>query len=171
MIVSIFGMTSDSTFRSEEPNKTKPPLQVLPVVEGNSEKIRFRIKHVIWEYIGLNIKLSIRISHHIFLISYRRVGWSLNMYILFGPRWYGYVVEMLKWSLSDRAKKRPLHWGSIVQLIVQMHRRYVTVKEAYYFSFKIFVPPDFFLSFDLSELSDWSEELGEKLKLDQVIHL
>jgi hypothetical protein len=24
-----------------QPNKTKPPLQVLPVVEGNSEKIRF----------------------------------------------------------------------------------------------------------------------------------
>ena len=59
--------------------KTKLPLQVLPVVEGNSEKIRFRIKHVIWEYIGLNIKLSIRISHRIFLISYRRVGWSLTV--------------------------------------------------------------------------------------------
>jgi hypothetical protein len=28
-------------FHPEEPNKTKPPLQVLPVVEGNSEKIRF----------------------------------------------------------------------------------------------------------------------------------
>jgi hypothetical protein len=42
MIISIFGMTSDSTFHSEEPNKTKPPLQVLAVVEGNSEKMRFR---------------------------------------------------------------------------------------------------------------------------------
>jgi hypothetical protein len=52
-----------------QPNKTKPPLQVLPVVEGNSEKIRFK-EHVIWEYIGLNIKLSTCISHHIFLISY-----------------------------------------------------------------------------------------------------
>ena len=49
MIVLIFGMTLDSTFRSEEPNKTKPPLQVLPVVEGNSEKIRFK-DHMIWEY-------------------------------------------------------------------------------------------------------------------------
>jgi superfamily II DNA or RNA helicase len=37
-----------------QPNKTKPPLQVLPVVEGNSEKIRFK-EHMIWEYIGLNI--------------------------------------------------------------------------------------------------------------------
>ena len=29
-----------------QPNKTKPPLQVLAVVEGNGEKTRFRIKHV-----------------------------------------------------------------------------------------------------------------------------
>jgi len=29
-----------------QPNKTKPPLQVLPVVEGNSEKIRFGMEHV-----------------------------------------------------------------------------------------------------------------------------
>ena len=49
MIVLIFRMMSDSTFRLEEPNKTKPPLQVLPVVEGNGEKIRFK-DHVIWEY-------------------------------------------------------------------------------------------------------------------------
>ena len=85
MIVSIFGITSDSTFRSEEPNKTKPPLQVLAVVEGNSEKIRFK-EHVIWEYIGLNIKLSTHISHHIFLISYRRLGWSLVCYKLLWPK-------------------------------------------------------------------------------------
>jgi hypothetical protein len=28
-------------FLMPQPNKTKPPLQVLAVVEGNSEKIRF----------------------------------------------------------------------------------------------------------------------------------
>jgi hypothetical protein len=28
-------------FLTPQPNKTKPPLQVLPVIEGNSEKIRF----------------------------------------------------------------------------------------------------------------------------------
>ena len=49
MIILIFGMTLESTFRPKEPNKTKPPLQVLAVVEGNSEKIRFRIKHVMGE--------------------------------------------------------------------------------------------------------------------------
>jgi len=46
MIILIFGMMSESTFHPEEPNKTKPPLQFLAVVEGNSEKIRFRIKHM-----------------------------------------------------------------------------------------------------------------------------
>jgi hypothetical protein len=29
-----------------QPNKVKPPLQVLAVVEGNNEKIRFGIEHV-----------------------------------------------------------------------------------------------------------------------------
>jgi hypothetical protein len=77
MIISVFGMTSDSLFRPEEPNTTKPPLQVLAVVEGKSEKIRFRINHVMGKYIGLNIKLSTRISHIIFLISCQRLGWSL----------------------------------------------------------------------------------------------
>jgi hypothetical protein len=34
-------------FRPEKPNKTKPPLQVLAVVEGNSEKNKVcRMKHV-----------------------------------------------------------------------------------------------------------------------------
>jgi hypothetical protein len=28
-------------FLMPQPNKTKPPLQVLPVVVGNSEKIKF----------------------------------------------------------------------------------------------------------------------------------
>ena len=49
MIILIFGMTLDSTFCPEEPDKTKPPLKVLAVIEGNSEKIRFRIKHVMGE--------------------------------------------------------------------------------------------------------------------------
>jgi len=73
-----------------QPNKIKPPLQVLAVVEGNSEKIRFRIKHVMWEYIGLNIKLSTRISHRIFLISCRRLGWSLPK-----SRWVTYWAERI----------------------------------------------------------------------------
>jgi hypothetical protein len=60
-----FGLRNDvgQPFRPEEPNTTKPPLQVLAVVEGKSEKIWFRINHVLRKYIGLNIKLSTRISH------------------------------------------------------------------------------------------------------------
>jgi len=38
MIISVFGMTLDSLFHPEEPNTTKPPLQVLAVVEGKCEK-------------------------------------------------------------------------------------------------------------------------------------
>jgi hypothetical protein len=53
MIISVFRMTLDSTFHPEEPNKTKPPLQVLAVVEGKSKKIRFRINHVMGEIIEL----------------------------------------------------------------------------------------------------------------------
>ena len=49
MIFSIFRMVSESTFHPKEPNKTKPPLQILAVVEGNSEKIRFGIKHMMGE--------------------------------------------------------------------------------------------------------------------------
>ena len=49
MIISIFGVMSEGTFCFKEPNKTKPPLQGLAVVKGNSEKIRFRIKHVMGE--------------------------------------------------------------------------------------------------------------------------
>ena len=58
-------------FRPEEPNMTKPPLQVLAVIEGKSEKIRFRISHVLGKYIGLNIKLSTRIitSHFSHFLS------------------------------------------------------------------------------------------------------
>jgi len=37
-----FGAVPSDPFLMPQPNKTKPPLQVLPVVEGNSEKIRFK---------------------------------------------------------------------------------------------------------------------------------
>ena len=53
-------------FLMPQPNTTKPPLQVLAVIEGKSEKIRFRINHVLGKYIGLNIKSSTHISHCVF---------------------------------------------------------------------------------------------------------
>jgi len=53
-------------FLMPQPNMTKLPLQVLAVIEGKSEKIRFRINHVLGKYIGLNIKSSTHISHCVF---------------------------------------------------------------------------------------------------------
>jgi len=55
-----------------QPNKTKPPLQVLPVIEGNSEKNK------VWDgtcdkainYIKIKI-YSTHITHSVFIISYR----------------------------------------------------------------------------------------------------
>ena len=56
---------------------TKQDQATTAVVEGNSEKIRSK-DHVIWNI----IKLSTRISHRIFLISYRRLGWSLHGHVI-----------------------------------------------------------------------------------------
>ena len=58
-----------------QPNKTKPPLQVLAVAEGNSEKNK------VWDEthdgVIINQNLSTRIRHHFFLISYWHLVWSL----------------------------------------------------------------------------------------------
>ena len=45
-VVIIILAISMTVFCPEEPNKTKPPLQVLAVVERNIEKIRFGVKHM-----------------------------------------------------------------------------------------------------------------------------
>ena len=44
-----FGAVPSDPISMPQPNKTKPPLQVLAVIKGNSEKIRFKIKHVMGE--------------------------------------------------------------------------------------------------------------------------
>src|ERR1700720_2645843 len=64
------------SFLTPQPNKTKPPLQVLAVVEGNSEKNK------VWDGTrdgAINyIKFYLySITHSVILISYRRLGWSL----------------------------------------------------------------------------------------------
>ena len=45
-----FGAVPSDPILTPQPNKTKPPLQVLAVVVGNSEKIRFRINHVMGKF-------------------------------------------------------------------------------------------------------------------------
>jgi hypothetical protein len=53
---------------------------------------------------GLNIKLSTRISHHIFLISYRRLGWSLAFGELYPAKYFGGFIYFISHAIKNRLK-------------------------------------------------------------------
>jgi hypothetical protein len=61
---NIGGFRSDvkQRFPSEKPNKTKPPLQVLAVAEGNSEKNK------VWDEARDRVIIN-RIKHKIYLLG------------------------------------------------------------------------------------------------------
>jgi hypothetical protein len=72
------------TFCSKEPNKTKPPLQDLAVVKGNSEKVRFSgIKHMMGYYSQIKICLYVGCPTYLRVSLPDPISWYLLSYLIY----------------------------------------------------------------------------------------